>query len=98
DLDLDADHADLRPRRLDRDRDPGGQPAAADGDHDPAQIRDVLEQLEPERPLAGDDVGIVERVDEAHAGLGRAPARRGDAIGDALAHQAYLRAERRRAL
>ena len=57
--------------RLDRDRDAAGQPAAADRDDDRARSGDVLEQLEAERPLPGDDVGVVERVHERHAGLAR---------------------------
>ena len=61
-----------RSRRLDRDRDAAGQPAAADRDDDLRQVGHVVEQLEAERPLAGDDVGVVERVHEGHAGLLRA--------------------------
>ena len=54
--DLHADDLDLGPRRLDRDRDAGGEPAAADRDDDLGEVGHVLEQLQPERALAGDDV------------------------------------------
>ena len=78
-LDLHADDLDVRPRGLDRDRDAAGQPAAADRHDDLREVGHVLEQLEPERALAGDDVGVVERVHERHARLApraRAPRRR----------------------
>ena len=76
-VDLHADDLDLRSRRLDRDRDAAGQAPATDRDDDLGQIGHVVEQLEAERPLAGDDVGVVERVHEGHAGLLRArPGRR----------------------
>ena len=44
-------------RRLHRDGDARGQPAAADRDDDLREVGHVLEQLEAERALAGDDVG-----------------------------------------
>ena len=69
--DLDADHLDLRPLGLDRDRDAGREPAAADRHHDPREVGDVLEQLEPERALPGDDRRVVERVDEREAAVAR---------------------------
>ena len=69
--DLHADHLDLWPRRLDRDRDARAQPAAAHRHHDLGEVRHVLEQLEPERALAGDDVGVVERVHERQAAAAR---------------------------
>ena len=37
-------------------------------DHDRAHVRALLEDLQPDRALAGDDVGVVERVDEHRAG------------------------------
>ena len=54
--DLHADDLHLRPRGLDGDRDAGGQPAAAHRDDDAREVGHVLDQLEPERALAGDDV------------------------------------------
>ena len=75
--DLDADHLDLGPRGLHGDRDAGREPAAADRDDDPGEVRHVLEQLQAERALAGDDVRVVERVHERQPALApRAPARR----------------------
>ena len=58
-------------RRLDRDRQPGRQPTAPDRDDDQRQIVDVLEQLQPERALAGDHDRIVERMTERPARGGR---------------------------
>ena len=67
--DLHADHLDVGPRRLDRDRDPGAQPAAADRDDDLREVRHVLEQLEPERSPGRRRCRVVERVHERHPGL-----------------------------
>ena len=58
-----------RPRALDRARDAGDQAAAADaGRTIVSRSGHLLEQLEAERALAGDDVAVVERVDEHRAG------------------------------
>ena len=46
---------------------PAGQAAAAERDDHAGQVGDVLDQLEPERALAGDDGRVVERVAERHA-------------------------------
>ena len=81
-LDLDADHLDRRPGGLHRDRHAAHEPAAADRDDDPREVVDVLQQLEPERPLARDDVGVVERVHEGHARLLGAARGRRDAVVD----------------
>jgi hypothetical protein len=93
-LDLHADHAHVGPRGLHRDRDAAGQPAAADRDDDGRQVRQVLEQLEAERSLAGDDVGIVEGMDEREAGLGGPVASRDEAVVDARADDHDARAQR----
>ena len=42
-------------------------------------------QLEPQRPLAGDDRRVVERMDERQPALGRALQRALDALVDAAA-------------
>jgi hypothetical protein len=55
--------ADRRVACLDRDGHPGGQPAAADRDRDRAHVRALLEDLQPDRALAGDHVRVVEGVD-----------------------------------
>ena len=70
-LGLHADHPDVGRQRLDRDRDAGEQPAAAGADDDGAHVRALLEDLQADRALPGDDVGVVERVDEHRAGLAR---------------------------
>ena len=89
---LHADHLDLRPRRLDRDRDPAAQPAAADRHDHLGEVGHVLEQLEPERALAGHDVGVVERVHEREPALARALLRRDQALVDRGAADVHDRA------
>ena len=68
-LGLHADHAYVGAQRLDRDRDPGQQPAAAGGHQHGAYVGRLLEDLEAERALPGDDVDVVEGVDQHRAGL-----------------------------
>ena len=93
-LDLDADDLHLRALRPDRDRDPADQAASTDGHHDAREVRHLAQQLQPDPALPGDHIGIVERVDELHAGLGRALPGGGDALVDRPAHQVQRRAER----
>ena len=45
------------------------EPAAADRDDDRVDVRRVLQDLEADRPLAGDHERVVERVDEHAARL-----------------------------
>ena len=66
-LRLDPDHADAA--RRDRRRDPGHEPASADGDDDDVRVGRVLEDLEPDRALARHHERVVERVDERRARL-----------------------------
>jgi len=54
-------------RGLDRQADAAGQPLASHGHADAADLRDLLQGLEPERRLAGDHVEVVERVDYLRA-------------------------------
>ena len=70
-LRLDADHACLRPERLDRDGDAARQPAAADRHEDRREVRQVLDHLEPDRALPGDDPVVVERRDDDEPAAGR---------------------------
>ena len=56
------------PQRLGRDRHARDQPAAADAGDDRADVRALLQDLQPHRALPGDDVRVVERVDEDRAG------------------------------
>ena len=82
---LHADERQLRPQRAEPDRDPAGEAAAADRDHDrPRPGGELLGELEPERPLAGDDARVVERVDEGRAGRLDVSAGRGDGVVEAL--------------
>ncbi len=53
--------------RGDRRRDPGHEPASADGDDDDVRVRGVLEDLEPDGPLPGHHERIVEGMDERRA-------------------------------
>ena len=57
------------PQRAHRDRDAGGEPAAADRDEQRLRVRQLLGELEPDRALAGDHALVLERVDERRAGL-----------------------------
>ena len=70
-LDLHADHAYAGPRGLEHARDATDQPAAADRHDHGRDVLDVVEQLEPDRALAGDDLRVVERMHERRTGLGR---------------------------
>ena len=47
-----------------RDADAGEQPAAADRRDDRVDVGQVLEDLEPRRAVAADEVVVVERMDE----------------------------------
>ena len=80
--------------RLDREGDPAGQSAAADRHDDLRQVGDVLEQLETERALPGDDVEVVEGVHEGHPGLVGAGAGRLDGVVDRRARGVDDRPER----
>ena len=71
-LHADADDPRLRRRVLDRGGDPGDQPAAGERNHDAVEVGKVLEQLQPDRALPGDHIGMVEGRD-LHE-----PARRGE--------------------
>ena len=59
-LGLHADDAGARPERLDRGRDPACEPAATDRDEDRGHVRQVLDDLEADRALAGDDPVVVD--------------------------------------
>ena len=90
---LHPDERQLRPQRPQRDRDPGGEAAAADRDHDGARPgRELLRELEPERPLAGDHAGVVEGVDEGRSGRLDVRAGGRDGVVEALAAEHDRRA------
>ena len=67
---LHADHPHVGHERLDGDGDAARQPAPAERHDDARQVVEVLDQLESERALSGDDGGVVERVAERPAVLG----------------------------
>ena len=61
---LDADDAQLRAHLAQRERDPGREPAAADGHDDRLHLGpELLGELEAERALAGEDERVLEGVD-----------------------------------
>ena len=60
---LDADHAHGRPVALHRHRHAGDEPAAADRHDDRVELGPVLHHFEPQRPLSGNQLLVVERVD-----------------------------------
>ena len=49
------------------DRDPGREPAAADRDHERPEVRQLLDELEPDRALPRDHALVLEGVDERRA-------------------------------
>ena len=69
-LGLHADDADVGPHRLGRRRHAGDQAAAADRDDERVDRRLLRQHLERDRALAGDDVAVVERMDDRVAALG----------------------------
>jgi hypothetical protein len=72
--------------------DSGRQAAAADGNDDRADLRALLDDLEAERALAGDDVRVLERVDQDAPGTLRVLLRAGQRLLDVGAAQQDLRA------
>ncbi len=78
-LGLDADDPAAGLERLDRDGHAAGQPAATDRHQDARDIGQVLDDLQPDRALAGDDPVVVERRDDGQTALG------GELLGDGLA-------------
>ena len=85
---------DLRARAAQRDPDAARQAAAADGHHHAREVRHVLEQLEPERALAGDHVEVVEGMHERRTRLVRALRGQRERLLDRCAPQAHLRPSR----
>ena len=75
-LGFDADDASRGPERPDGHRDAARQPAPADGYEDGRGVREVLDDLEPDRTLTGDDAVVVVRRDDRQAAPG------GELFGD----------------
>src|SRR5581483_4638764 len=67
--DLDADDPRLRAERAQGDRDPGGEPAAADGNHERADLGELLGELEPDRALPRYHALVLAGVDERRTRL-----------------------------
>jgi hypothetical protein len=63
-LGLDSDDPHLGLERLQSDCDSGGQPAAADRNHERPEVLQLLDQLQGDRPLPGDHTLVLERVHE----------------------------------
>src|SRR5689334_23959408 len=61
---LDPDDADLWPLLLQRHGHPADQPAPADGNHHRANVRERLQDFEPDRTLSRGDGRVVEWVNE----------------------------------
>ncbi len=66
---LHADKARTRTAGSERDRDSGRKTAAADREDERLDRRQLVGELETERPLAGDHGRVLERVHERRAGL-----------------------------
>ena len=67
-LGLDADDPHARLERRQRDRDPGREPAAADRNDERPEVRQLLDELQPDRPLPRDHALVLESVNERRAG------------------------------
>ena len=89
-LRLNADDGDRRPQRLDGDGDARDQSAAADGDDDRVEVGGLLQHLQPQRALAGDDVRVVERMDQNASALRRQTLREVEGRRQALALQQHF--------
>ena len=73
------------PHGLDRAGHAADETSAADRDDDARQVGHVGQQLEPERRLPEDDVGVIEGVHEWAPRLLGPGARGGDAVVDRIA-------------
>ena len=93
-LGLDADDPDLRVERLHVRRDAGNEPASADRHEYRVERPGVLAQdLHADGALPGDDVGVVERVDERQPPLARYLDRLLVGVVEIVAVQHHLAAE-----
>ena len=84
---LHPDHPHLRRQKVRRSGDSGDQPATAGGHHNGGDIPNLLQDLQPDGGLPGDDVGVIERVDQHRAVLLRIFTRRDQRVVDRLADQ-----------
>ena len=97
-LGLHADDADVGPLGLDRQRDAGEQAAATGRDQHGLDLGRLLEDLQADGALPGDDVGVVEGVDEHRPGLVGELLGGDERLGEVLAVEAHLGAVPRVAL
>ena len=95
-----ADHTDrayFRPALFQRERNSRRETSAADRDQHGLRVGSLLGELEPDRPLAGDDPFVLEGVYERRAGALGVRLRRGDRVLEDLPHElgrATVRARR----
>ena len=98
-LRLDPDDPGVGHERLDGDRDAARQPAAADRDEDRGDVRQVLDDLEADRALPGDDPVVVVRRDDREprsAAIASARSRRSSDAGPTVTISAPSAATRSR--
>ncbi len=89
---LDADDLDGGPDAACRNRVAGDQPAAADRHHQHVEVRRILQHLERDGPLPGDDMRIVIRVHPDERTLGGERLGTHLRVGDGFAMQHNSRA------
>ena len=88
---LHAHQARVRLHRPDGKRDAGGEPSSADRDDHRLEVGNLLEELQPDRPLSGDHLLVLEGVQEGGVlGLGVVQ-RGGERLFERLAVQMCLR-------
>src|SRR5699024_5983732 len=90
---LDAVDLDVGPQALDGEGDARDQPAAPDGDDHRIQVGQLVQDLQADGPLPGNDQLVVVRVDEGHARLGLEADRVVVGVVVGAGHQADLRAQ-----
>jgi hypothetical protein len=81
----------IRLHALDSGGDPADQPASAGGHQYGCDVGQLLEQFQAYRALAGDHVGMVERVDEHRPGVVREGPRGCQRFFDDVADEVHLR-------
>src|SRR5690606_33432571 len=88
-----AHDPDFRAERLHRDRDSGDEAAATDRHDEDLHLGTLLHQLEPDRALPGDDVIVIEGMDQGSTLLVPDPQRLLHRLVVARAVENYVRAE-----
>ena len=93
-LGLHADHLDGRGERLGRQQDARQQPPPAGRHDDVVQVLHLLQELQPDGARARDDRRVVEAVDVLAAARHEVLARVLGGVGDGLAVEHHVRAQR----